>query len=126
MTPFASSNDLRARWPSLPTDQDDVANTQLADASLLLSTQYPGVGDQASTDQDLADVLTIVVCGMAKRAMLSMTPGVSQESTATGPYNHSVTYSNPNGNLFVTAVEDAMIRGYRPRATTVSMAQDVV
>jgi hypothetical protein len=113
---FATADDLRNRWPSLPATADDQADQLLADASLYLRTQYPGIGDQADTDSDLAAVLAIVVSNMVKRAMLSITPGVSQESTNTGPYSHSVTYSNPDGNLFLSAAEDAMIRGYQPSA----------
>lgn len=122
-TPFGTHTDLQARWPSL-TDTA-TADTLLGDASVYLRTQYPGIDDQAASDPDLAEVLKIVVCNMVKRAMLAVTPGVSQESEGTGPYSHAVTYSNPNGNLFVTATEDAMIRGYRPAAMTVSMAPDV-
>lgn len=120
---FATSSDLLARWPSL-TDTA-LADTLLGDASLYLRTQYPGLGDQVDLDSDLAEVAKIVVCNMVKRSMLAVTPGVSQESENTGPFGHSVTYSNPNGNLFVTATEDAMIRGYQPSGMTFSMASDL-
>ena len=122
---YASSADLAARWPSLPSAQFDQADVLAADASLYLRTQYPGIDAQQATDADLAAVLKIVVCNMVKRAMLTITPGVTQESAGTGPYSHSVTYANPMQNLYLTAADDAMIRGYRPRAVTVSMAADV-
>lgn len=123
--PVATSSDLLARWPSLPADQTDTADTLLRDASLWLGAWYPGVIDQAATDADLAARLKVVACAMAKRAMLSTTPGATQESVSTGPYNHYVTYSNPDGNLFVTSAEDSFIRGYRAGAVTASMAPDV-
>jgi hypothetical protein len=124
-TSFASSGDLQLRWPSLPSAQAGTAEELLGDASMFLRQWYPDLATQVATDSDLARAAKAVACAMVKRAMLSVTPGVAQESTGTGPYNHSVTYSNPDGNLFVTAGEDAMIRGYKARAVTVSMAPDV-
>lgn len=124
-TSYANSDALALRWPSLPASQYTEADQLCADASVYLRTQYPGIDTQQATDADLADVLEIVVCNIVKRQMLTVTPGVSQESTGTGPYNHSVTYSNPMQNLFLTAGEDAMIRGYQPRGQSVSMAEDV-
>lgn len=116
--PFATSSDLADRWPSLPSDQTNTADVLLSDASVWLRGWYPGLADQADTDPDVAERAMIVACAMVKRAMLSVTPGVAQESEGTGPYSHSVTYSNPSGNLFVTAAEDSLIRGYRARGGT--------
>jgi hypothetical protein len=122
-TPFADAGDLQLRWPSLPADQVGTAEVLLGDASLWLSTWYPTIVDQTATDPTVAGRLKVVACAMAKRAMLAGAAGVSQESVSTGPYNHYVTYSNPGGNLFVTSAEDSFIRGYRPQAMTVSMAE---
>lgn len=119
-TPFADASDVRARWSSLPSAQDAVTDQLCADASLIVRAQYPGIDDQIPNESDLADRLEVVVVNMVKRAIMIATPGAAQESSATGPYSHSVTYANPLQNLFVTAAEDSLIRGYLPRAMTVS------
>lgn len=124
MADYATHTDVAARWPSLNTAQYDQADTLCGDASLILRTQYPGIDDSIQTDADLAERAKLVVCNMVKRAMLTITPGVSQESSGTGPYSHGVTYANPFGNLFVTSAEDAIIRGYLPRAVTLAYPDD--
>lgn len=118
--PFADGADVTARWPSLPAS--DSLDQLCADASLIIRAQYPGIDDQIPTSVDLADRLELVVVNMVKRALNIATPGASQESEATGPYSHSVTYANPLQNLFITAAEDSLIRGYLPRAMNVSYA----
>lgn len=121
MFPYATPADLTTRWPSL-TAPENTVELLIEDASLMLDAQYPGFRDAVDADPELASRAQIVVCSMVKRGLLTTTPGVTQESTSTGPYNHSVTYANPSGNLFVTAAEDALIRGYQPRALMVDMS----
>lgn len=112
---LASPDDVAARWRPLTAAEKASAEAYIADASAYLRTQYPGIDSQITTGAVDAGVVTSVVANMVKRAMLGMANGgAAQQSQTAGPYSVSMTYSNPSGNLYITAFEDQMIRGYQP------------
>lgn len=95
-----------------------------ADASAMLRARYGDLDGMVGAGTLDAGVLTIVVSGMVRRAMIGAAAGdgVTQTSETVGPFSHSQTYANPMGNLFLTATDDLLIRGYRPRARSVRFA----
>lgn len=90
-----------------------MADLLAGDASALIRARFPGIDGQVDPD-----LLTIVVAGMVKRAMLAPTDGVSQESENLGPYAHSRSFANPMGNVFLTASELMLIEGRKPTGGT--------
>jgi len=69
-----------------------------------------------------ANVALMVCAGMVKRALIAPDDGVSQESETAGPFSRSQSFSNPMRNVFLTAADETLILGYRPKAMTVGYA----
>lgn len=122
--PFAYADDVAARWRPLSATETSTANTLAEDASALIRAQYPGIDSQITSGAVDPTVITIVVCGMVRRAMIGGQEGVTQESETVGPYSHSQSFANPLGNVFLTAADDVLIRGYRPSAVSAGYAND--
>lgn len=98
--PFATPDDLAARWHPLTSDETERAHTLIGDASDLIMTQCPrwrGASDAT---------LRRICCAMVKRAMLaSDRAGVSQSTQTAGSFSESMSYSNPDGDLYLTSAE---------------------
>ena len=97
--PFATFEDVQARWRTLSSDEETVANTLAADASDMIRTRWPDV--DARID---ADSVKRVVANMVKRAMIvGDSVGLESRSQTAGPFGVSDKYANPNANLYFTA-----------------------
>ena len=115
--PFAQVPDLESRWHALTESEKTQAEVLLSDASQLIVDTMPGyVSASALT-------LTGIVCAMVKRAMLAGdNAGVSSTQQTTGPFNESVSYTNPLGDLYLTKAEkQRMGRGVQ-KAFSVDMS----
>ena len=119
--PFATADDVAARWRPLTADEDSVATTLCLDASNLLRARFPGIDAQIGQQLD-QDVVIAVVAGIVKRAMLGGGDGVASQSDSVGPYGQNRTFANPLGNVFLTQADITMIIGYRPAGQTVQYA----
>lgn len=114
MAAFATVDDLEARWRTLSSDERTRAGVLLDDASAMIRALCP--------DADDADVLKLVACAMVKRAMLAAdAPGVKTTQETAGPFSTSLTYSNPMGDLYLTAAEKRLIGCGRQVAFVVPM-----
>lgn len=108
MTPFATVDDLEARWRKLADEEVGRAEVLLEDASAALaalcgSSHLPG-----------SDVLRLVCCNVVKREMQPPllwddAPPMSQMTQTAGSYSVSATLANPAGDLYLTAVERQML-----------------
>lgn len=114
--PFATATALEGRWRPLSQTERDTAGLLLSDASDVIMTQCPHW-------QTLrAATLERVVCQMVKRAMLNMdVAGVTQNSQTAGSYTESMTYSNPDGDLYLTSSEKRSLGIGRQHAFVISM-----
>lgn len=116
-TPFATATDLAARWRPLsttgpaPTEQDR-ATTLLGDASVWIRAWLPGIDQRiASGDLD-ANLVTLVACAMVKRSMIgSDHEGQRGSMDVMGPFTSQATFTNPEGNLYLTSVEVDQLDG---------------
>lgn len=117
---FASSSDLKDRWPAM-TDTT-VADTLLADASQLIRDTCPGWAAASEA------TLKAITCAMVKRAMIagSDNAGLSASQETAGPFSQSWTYSNPTGDLYLTKTEKQRLGKGRQRAFTISMETGTV
>lgn len=116
--PFADSSDVAARWRPLTTDEEDTADVLCADASNVIRARFPGIDSQVAGGQVDAAVLTQVVAGMVKRAMIAPADGVTSQSESAGPFSRSQSFANPLGNVFLTAADLVLILGYQPAAVS--------
>jgi hypothetical protein len=123
-TPYAQASDIAARWRPLSTDEAARADVLAGDASALIRAQFPGIDSQIANGQVDATVLTIVVAGMVKRAMLAPPDGITQQSEAAGPYSQSLSYANPLGNVFLTEAERTLIVGPQPTGGSFTYGND--
>ncbi|MCI1984077.1 MAG: phage Gp19/Gp15/Gp42 family protein [Bifidobacteriaceae bacterium] len=99
---FAQVSDLADRWHALTDAETTKAKVLLEDASQKLRDDYPDAVAAASPM-----TLKRIVCAMVKRAMTvgDDMAGISQHSETDGPFNASFTYSNPDGDLYLTKSE---------------------
>lgn len=113
-TPFASAQDVADRWRVLTPAEETIADTLAMDASAIIRARFPGIDAQVTSGAIDIDVLTLVVAGMVKRAMVAPEDGVSQQSEGMGPFSQSQTFANPLRNVFLIASDLVLILGYQP------------
>lgn len=114
--PFATSEDLKDRWPSFPEGDEFYVDTLMLDASNMVRERWPNVDDRVLAGTLQADSLTRIVCTMVKTAILnSQTEGVESISVATGPFSDTRKFTNPNGNLYFAAEMIRLLDGYQSR-----------
>ena len=118
--PFASSDDLKDRWPDLSDTK--LAETLLSDASQLIRDTCPGWAHASKA------TLKAITCAMVKRAMIagSDNAGLSSTQETAGPYSQTLTYSNPTGDLYLTRTEKQRLGQGRQRAFSISMETGTV
>lgn len=128
MTPFATNDDLAARWRPLTDAEKARADVLIADASRMIRRLYPDVDSRiAAGELELAD-LTAIVCAMVKRVMLAPADldGVESRAQATGPHSVSDKFSNPLGNMYLTAEEKDILGGETSSSEAFSIRLDAV
>lgn len=113
MTAFATVSDLEARWRTLTADEKDTASTLLGDASTRLRLLYPDLQERVEADDTLAEGARIVTCAVVKRAMQSPVdaPPLTSQQTAAGPFQQTLSFANPTGDLYLTKA-DKLLLGY--------------
>lgn len=119
VTPFATVEDLKARWPDFPAGAEKHTAVLLEDASDFILDLVPAaVTARESTRRR-------VVCSVVKRALSTASgEGVSQSSWTQGPYTMSATAANPHGDFYLTRNERRALGEGRQIAFSVSAAPD--
>lgn len=103
--PFATVADLEEIWRTLDDTDKTKAARLLAAASRKIRLQCPS---WAQAEEAEPGICKDICCNMAKRAMVAEETnpeGLSQGSQTTGPFADSWSYSNPNGDLYLTSSE---------------------
>lgn len=98
--PFATVSELETRWRTLTPSERGTAEALLLDASQMVADE---VGDVSQVSES---TLRRITAGMVKRAM-SGPGGIGIDSTqfGSGPFQESVKYSNPMGDLYLTKAD---------------------
>lgn len=106
---FATVEDVRRRWVNASGGvTDEVIQAVLEDAEVWLRASYPVI--PARPVGQLSRVLALVSVSMVKRSLLAADrDGVSQQQATAGPFSQSMSYRNPDGDLFLTAQERQML-----------------
>lgn len=121
---YATVEDLEARWRTLTADERERAAVLLEDAAVRLDAACPP--SAPPTEQELAS-RKIVSCEMVKRAMSSVTTGgvgVASIQTGAGPYQETLQFSNPTGDLYLTKADRKLLGCGAQAAFTVPMTND--
>jgi hypothetical protein len=114
--PFATHQDVQARWRTLVSDEQDIADQLAADASDIIRIRWPNVDDRVTAGELQAESIVRVVAAMVKRAMIRPVPeGFESFTQAAGPLSAGGKVANPNGNLYLSAEEVRLFEGPRTR-----------
>lgn len=120
-TAYATVEDLEKRLRrTIPGDQRVYAETAIEDASLEIDVACPLPEDP--TEQDLQARL-VVVCRMIKRAYAvpDDAVGVGSVQQGAGPYQSTLTFSNPTGDLYLTKADRRLLGCESQRAFMIDL-----
>lgn len=109
---YAGVEDLEARWRPLDGAERARAAELLEDASAFLDAMLANAGVAVDPDDaTMARNLRAVTCAIVHRAMgvADELYGVSQYSQTAGVFSQSGTAANPNGDMYLTAQEKALL-----------------
>ena len=102
---FATVADLENRWHTLTESEQATAETLLTDATAIIMALQPHWRSIPNS------VLTYVTCDMVRRAMMNRdVAGISQATQTAGSFTESMSYSNPDGDLYLTSVQKKLLR----------------
>lgn len=114
--PFATADDVEARWRTLSSAEITTADVLSTDASDMIRTRWSDVDDRIASGSLSADSLTRVVANMVKRAMIvGDREGLESRSQGAGPFSVSDKFANPNANLYFTAEDLRLLDGRQGR-----------
>ena len=100
--PFATVEELKARWPDMPAGSEDHAETLLEDASEFILDMVPSAADAKESTRRR------VVCAVVRRSMEASTSqgaGLAQFNVGTGPFTMGGSPANPHGDFYLTKNE---------------------
>lgn len=107
---YATVADLEDRWRTLNTAEAARADVLLGDAAVRLDVLCPP--SDPPTEPELA-ARKIVSCEMVKRAMANPGGtdgvGIASSQSGAGPFQQTLQFSNPSGDLYVTKSDRALL-----------------
>lgn len=112
LEPFATEDDLLVRCPDLDGMQGGRGAALLADAAAFIASRMKRAGVAIDADDEVqAANLKSVCVSMARRAASreGILAGTSQMTTTAGPYSETLAFSNPQGDLYMTSAERALL-----------------
>lgn len=119
MVAYAHVSDLAARWRPLTPEEEARAAILLEDASVRVDAVFPP--SDPPTEAQLM-VRKIVVCEMVKRAMSAPGGiGVSSVQQGAGPYQETLQFTNPTGDLYLSKSDRILLGGGRARAFSIDL-----
>lgn len=126
MEPFATVDELELSWPAITPAQAEDAPQKLVEASLIIRALKPDIDALILAELMDPDLPKMVVCGMVKRAL--KTPdaggGIGTQQQTAGPFSQSFTYTNPDGNLYLSKLDRKLLGIGAARAFMVDLMGD--
>lgn len=123
MADFATHDDVAARWRPLSLAEQDRASVLIGDASRMIRRRFPKTDARITSGELDAAELIAIVAQMVKRVLMAGDrEGVIQASETTGPFAHSERYANPQGNLYLSKDDIAVLT---PAATARAFSIDL-
>lgn len=117
---FATTNDIEDRWRPLTATESTVAETLLDDASDMIRARWSDIDARITNRSVSEQTLTRITVGMVRRAIINTdADGLESRSETTGPFGVTAKFTNPNGNLYLSAddIRALNLNGYVPTAT---------
>lgn len=107
--PFATVDDLEARWRELDEQEQARAAVLIVDASNYI--RVLANDDFSEASEETLEVLKAVTCDIVKRAMLSDIDdgAISSIQQTAGSYSESLNYANPTGDIYLTSLEKKLL-----------------
>ncbi|MDR1815648.1 MAG: phage Gp19/Gp15/Gp42 family protein [Clostridiales Family XIII bacterium] len=124
MTPYATVDDVEARYGPLSAQDAQRAGVLLQDAAALILAV--GGTPAENLDGDAEAAYKAVCCAMVHRVMISpawAVGGVTQHSQTAGPFSESYSFGNPNGDLYLTKAERRQLGMSGARVSTIAPAR---
>lgn len=118
MADFATWTDVQARWRPLTAAEQTVATTLLADVSDMIRSRFRDVDARIASGSLTAASAKRIAATAVKRAMIaSDAEGLESRAQTAGPFSVSDKFTNPNGNLYLTAEDIRLLGGEYSAAT---------
>ena len=120
--PFATVEELKARWPDMPAGSDDHAAILLEDASQFILDMVPSAADAKESTRRR------VVCAVVRRSMEASTAdhsGFSQFNVGTGPFSMGGSPANPHGDFYLTKNEKRALGDGQQKAFSIQVTGQV-
>ncbi|CAH0233984.1 hypothetical protein SRABI26_02724 [Arthrobacter sp. Bi26] len=117
-TSYATLASLRQHWAALPAGREDEATQKLFEASVEVRALYPDVDRRLMAGELDASVPELVVCRMVKRSMDapdSQIAGVNQIQQSAGPFGQTLSFTNPDGNVYLSKSDRALLGAGRAK-----------
>lgn len=101
--PFATVMDLRARWLTLPVEDEPDAEMKLAIASRQIRARPWNVDARIAAGTLDPETVKDVVCAMVKRAMDvdEDLENVANINAQAGPFGQTVSFKNTDGAIYI-------------------------
>ena len=97
--PFATLEELKARWPDFPVGGDAHAEVLLEDASQYILDVLPAAANASPSTRRR------VVCAVVRRSMATGAEGLESSQFTSGPFSMSSKPTNPHGDFYLTKQE---------------------
>lgn len=109
--PFATVDDLEARWKPLSDIEKARAAALIDDVTARMSAMLRRAGVDYSTPDDvMAANLRSVTVAVVKRSMMDTgVPQVSSHTMSAGAYSETLQYANPTGDIYLTSAERKLL-----------------
>ena len=110
---YASIEDLRLHWPDLPDHLIAEAKQKLKEASTEIRALYPETDRRIKNGELSGDVVMLVTNRMVKRSLnradTDIPDGVTQFQSTVGPFAQSMSFSNADGNVYLSAADKRLL-----------------
>lgn len=117
--PFATVDDLRQRWVSIPKFEDSQIEAHLNDVSLFILDHAPDITETVSPG-----TLRRITCQITRRALEAESHnfgGLESVQLGTGPFQDSFKPVNPHGDYYFTALEKKILGIGKQKAASIDL-----
>lgn len=117
---YATAEDLKRHWPDAPEGEDVALRQKLFEAELEVLALYPDITERIASKTLRPEVVTLVLCRMAKRALQPLHQGmenVQSFNQGAGPFSQSVTFTGTDGAMYLTKTERRLLTSGRESGT---------
>lgn len=108
---------FRKMYPGLPDDvTDEAIAAKLHAVSVEARALYPDIDARLASGDLHRDTLWLVIGRVAERALRVTDEdrlGVASATAATGPFSSSLTYTNPDGNVYFGKADRRLLESGR-------------